>query len=159
MPAQSTSSATSPSARRAEERIREQAALLDAANDAIYVRTLDHTVTYWNDGAERLYGWTRAEALGRKITDLGDVDREAFETAHAALLHQGNWSGELKRTNKAGKEIIVFCRWTLLRDESGRPKEVLAINTDITEQKATRSQFPSRPAHGRHRRAGRRHRP
>ena len=59
--------------KRAEERIREQAALLDAANDAIYVRTLDHTVTYWNDGAERLYGWTRAEALGRKITELGRV--------------------------------------------------------------------------------------
>ncbi len=58
--------------KQAEERIREQSALLDAANDAIYVRALDHTVTYWNDGAERLYGWTRAEALGRKITDLGD---------------------------------------------------------------------------------------
>ena len=127
--------------KQAEERIREQAALLDAANDAIYVRTLDHTVTYWNDGAERLYGRTRAEVLGRKIIELGEVDREAFETAHAALLEQGNWSGELKKKNKAGKEIIVFCRWTLLRDESGRPKEVLAINTDITERKQLEANF------------------
>ncbi len=127
--------------KRAEERIREQAALLDAANDAIYVRALDHTVTYWNDGAERLYGRTRAEVLGRKIIELGEVDREAFETAHAALLEQGSWSGELKKINKAGKGIIVFCRWTLLRDEQNQPKEVLAINTDITEQKQLEANF------------------
>ena len=127
--------------KQAEERIREQAALLDAANDAIYVRTLDHTVTYWNDGAERLYGRTRAEALGRKIIELGTVDRKAFETAHATLLERGSWSGELKKTSKAGKEFTVFCRWTLLRDEQNRPKEVLAINTDITERKQLEANF------------------
>ncbi len=121
--------------RQAEEQVREQAALLDTANDAIYVRALDHTVTYWNEGAERLYGWTRAEALGRKITELGDVDRGAFEAAHAALLEQGSWIGELKKVNKAGGNIVVFCRWTLLRDEEGRPREILAINTDVTEKK------------------------
>jgi PAS domain S-box-containing protein len=127
--------------KRAEERIREQAALLDAANDAIYVRALDHTVTYWNDGAERLYGWTRAEALGRKIPDLGNLGHEAYEAAHAMLLEQGSWSGELKKKVKTGKEIVVFCRWTLLRDEQGRPKEILAINTDITEQKKLEVNF------------------
>jgi PAS domain S-box-containing protein len=125
----------------AEERIREQAALLDAANDAIYVRSLDDVVTYWNDGAERLYGWTRAEALGRKIHDLIKYDRDAFETAREALLAQGNWSGELKMTDKTDKAVTVFCRWTLLRDESGRPKEVLAINTDITERKQLEVNF------------------
>ena len=127
--------------KQAEERIREQAALLDAANDAIYVRSLDHTVTYWNDGSERLYERTRAETLGRKLTELGDFGNEAFETAHATLLEQGSWSGELKKNNKAGKEIILFCRWTLLRDEAGHPKEVLAINTDITERKQLEINF------------------
>ncbi len=125
----------------AEERISEQAALLDAANDAIYVRALDHTVTYWNDGAERLFEWPRAEALGRKISDLGDLGREVFETAHATLLEQGSWSGELTRINKAGKKLTIFCRWTLLRDEHGRPKAILAINTDITEQKQLETSF------------------
>jgi PAS domain S-box-containing protein len=127
--------------KRAEERIREQAALLDAANDAIYVRSLDDAMTYWNDGAERLYGWTRAEVMGRKIHDLIQYDRDAFETAQAALLDQGYWSGELKMTDKTGKAVIVFCRWTLLLDESGRPKEVLAINTDITERKQLEANF------------------
>ena len=125
----------------AEERIREQATLLDAANDAIYVRALDQTVTYWNDGAERLYERPRGEALGRKITELGDVGFEAFEAAHATLLEQGTWSGELKRINQAGKEITLFCRWTLLRDDQNRPKEVLAINSDITERKQLETNF------------------
>ncbi len=127
--------------KRAEERIREQAVMLDAANDAIYVRTLDHTVTYWNDAAERLCGWARAEALGRKITELGGVDREAFEAAHAVLLEQGSWTGELKWLSKAGKEFIVFCRWTVLPDEQGRPRKILAINTDITEKKKFEAQY------------------
>jgi PAS domain S-box-containing protein len=127
--------------KRADERIREQAALLDAANDAIYVRALDHTVTYWNDGAERLYERTRAEALGHKITELGEMDPGVFAAAHTVLLEQGSWSGELKKTTKAGKEITLFCRWTLLRDEQNRPKEVLAINSDITERKQLEANF------------------
>jgi PAS domain S-box-containing protein len=128
--------------KRVEERIREQAALLDAANDAILVRTLEHIVTYWNDGAERLYGWTRAEALGRKFTDvLEPAAREAFEAAHAALLEQGHWSGELKMTSRTGKAFIAFCRWTMLRDDQGRPREILAINTDITERKQLEANF------------------
>ena len=126
---------------RAEQSIRKQAALLDAATDAIYVRALDHTIRYWNQGAERLYGWTRAEAMGRKITELGNVDPAAFESAHAALLQQGHWAGELKKTNKAGRQMVIFCRLTLLRDEHGRPEEVLVINSDLTEQKKLEAQF------------------
>jgi PAS domain S-box-containing protein len=127
--------------KQAEERVSEQAALLDAANDAIYVRKLDHTVTYWNDGAERVFEWPRAEALGRKFTDLINYGREAFESAQAMLRERGSWSGELKRTRKSGQEAVIFCRWTLLRDRQGRPKEILAINTDITEQKQLEANF------------------
>ncbi|MGA2281833.1 MAG: PAS domain S-box protein [Verrucomicrobiota bacterium] len=127
--------------KRAEERIREQAALLDAASDAIYVYTLDQTLTYWNDSAERLYGWTRAETLGRKITELRMVDPATFEEAHSALREQGHWSGELKTTDKAGKEFVVFCRWTMMLDVQNQPKEILAINTDITERKQLETNF------------------
>jgi PAS domain S-box-containing protein len=127
--------------KRTEGELRRLAALLNAANDAIYVRTLDHTVTYWNEAAERLYGWTRAEALGRKIVDLASVDPATFAAAQADLLIQGNWSGELTKTSKTGKEFVVFCRWTLLRDQQGRPSEILAINTDITAHKQMEAQF------------------
>lgn len=127
--------------KRAEEQLRKQAALLDSANDAIHVRTLDHTVTYWNTGAERLYGWSETEALGRKIIELADFDQAAFVAAHATLLERGHWSGELKKTGKQGGERVVFCRWTLLRDDQGRPTEVLAIHADITEQKRLEENF------------------
>ncbi len=127
--------------KQAEERLRRQATLLDSATDAIYVRLLDHTVTYWNLGAERLYGWLPAEAIGRKLTELGLVEPAGFATAQAALLAHGDWSGEVNKTGKDGKEHVVFCRWTLLRDEQGHPREVLAINTDITDKKQLESQY------------------
>ena len=61
--------------RRSYETIVEQAALLDRANDAIYVRGIDHTISYWNQGAERLYGWTAGEVIGLKTTDLFSRDQ------------------------------------------------------------------------------------
>ena len=125
----------------AEARLSRQAALLDAANDAIYVRALDQTVTYWNAGAERLYGWSRNEALGRKIIELADVDHAAFEAAQTAVLEHGSWSGELKHSSKTGKNQVAFCHWTLLRDEQDQPSEILAIHTDITEKKQLETQF------------------
>jgi PAS domain S-box-containing protein len=127
--------------KQAEERMHKQATLLDSANDAIYVRALDHTITYWNGGAERLYGLSSQQVLGRKITEVGGKDHAAFDAAHAKLLAKGNWAGNLRQLNKDGKERIISCRWTLLRDEHGKPKEVLAINADVTEQKQLEAQF------------------
>ena len=127
--------------RQTQEHVCKQAALLDAATDAIYVRGLDHTIRYWNQGAERLYGWTSAEALGRKITELGNVEPAAFDSAHAELLQQGHWAGELKKASKAGQQMVIFCRLTLLRDEQGRPEEILVINSDLTAHKKLEMQF------------------
>jgi signal transduction histidine kinase/CheY-like chemotaxis protein len=81
------------------------------------------------------------KALGRNITELGDLEPAAFVAAHAALLKESSWSGELRKTSKAGKEFMVFSRWTLLRDEQGQPAEVLAIDTDITEKKQLETNF------------------
>ena len=125
----------------AEQRLREQAALLDAANDAIYVHDLDDTVLYWNRGAERLYGLTSAEAVGHQIDEVVQSDRTAVKTAHDAVLEQNCWSGELQQTTRAGKPLTVFARWTLLRDEHGQPKKVLAINADISEKKQLEAKF------------------
>ena len=127
--------------RQAEERLRQHAALLDAANDAIYVRTLEHTVTYWNDGAERIYGWTRDEVLGRKVHEMLVYEIGVFETAQAALLAQGGWAGELTITGRTGKKVTIFGRWTLLLDEASQPKAVLVINTDITEKKQLETNY------------------
>lgn len=126
---------------RAEQKIREQAALLDNASDAIYVLDLDETVRYWNRGAERLYGWSDAEACGRKVTDLIYSDHTGVEAVQQALRQNGNWSGERNQITKDRRHLVAFCRLTLLKDDHGRPQAAFAINTDVTEKKQLEAQF------------------
>lgn len=127
--------------KKSEAQVGHQAALLDAASDAIHVRTLDHLVTYWNGGAARLYDYSRAEALGRDIRELVRPDLLEFAAADDALMKAGSWSGELGKHNKAGQQLVLFCRWSLLRDAQGQPTGILAIDRDITEKKQLETQF------------------
>lgn len=116
----------------ADARIREQASLLDETQEAILVRGLDHRVHYWNRGAERLYGWSASEAMGRSVEALFYEDSTAFLGAFDTLLAKGEWSGELAQRRKDGATITVEGHWTLVRDEQGQPRSILAINSDIT---------------------------
>ncbi len=125
----------------ADAKIAEQAALLDRARDAIVQRGMDHAVRFWNDGAVRLYGHSREEALGRPITSLLYRDTSAFENAQRQLLVNGAWSGELVHYRKDGQALVVESSWTLLRDQAGRPESVLAIHTDVTEKKKLQAQL------------------
>ncbi|MDO8298465.1 PAS domain-containing protein [Lacisediminimonas sp.] len=116
--------------------MREQASLLDRARDAILVRDPAHRVTYWNAGAERLYGWSRAEVLGRSVGEFLYRDTLVFDATMALLEQEGEWTGQLAQLHRDGSELIVESRWTLLRDDAGQPLSVLVINTDITERLA-----------------------
>jgi PAS domain S-box-containing protein len=124
-----------------ENKSRELATLLDIANDAVYVRTLDHTILYWNKGAQALYGWSSDEALGHFTTDLVSRDHACAEKIQSALLEHGSWSGERAHQTKKGTTVIVFARLTLVRDSVGNPQAVMAINTDITEKKQLEARF------------------
>jgi PAS domain S-box len=132
---------------RAAEMLRRQAKLLDLANDAILVRDLDRdTITYWNDGAVRLYGWSTREALGAYIHDFLKTSFSLpLEEIKRKFLKKGFWSGELVHTTRDEKTITVSSRWTLLRDSRGVPSGSLEMNTDITEQK--RAQEALKVAH------------
>ena len=123
--------------KQAEEQIEEQAALLDKTQDAITVGDLDGRILFWNKGAERMYGWTREEAVNSHISGIIPKNEEAY----AAVLKEGEWSGELHSTAMDGRKLIVETRWTLLRDNEGSPKSILAITTDITEKKKIEAQF------------------
>jgi PAS domain S-box-containing protein len=127
--------------KQAVERIREQAALLDKANDAIYVTALDGTILYWNRGAERTYGWTSAEVLNRRTTDLISPDHAALEALTPVLLKLGSWSGERRQITKSGGMLEVFSRLTLVRNEQGQLRSIFAIDTDITEKKQLETQY------------------
>ena len=127
--------------KRTDDRLREQASLLDKARDAILVRDFEHRVTFWNKGAERLYGWTAEEVMGRPVFQLLYADVTQFDRATNAVLNFGEWTGELRQINKAGSPILIEARWTLVRNGSGQPHSILAINTDITEKKRLEQQF------------------
>lgn len=119
----------------ATDALREQAALLDLSHDAIFVRNLADTIVYWNLGAERLYGWTQAEALGQQA---GGLLKTAFQAPRAEimgiLLETGQWEGEIVQTTRDGRELICTSRWSLQRDARGRPAGTMETNHDITER-------------------------
>ncbi len=125
----------------AQRTIREQAELLNQARDAILVRDLSGTITYWNKGAEMLYGWLANEAIGKVGKELIYRDSTKFDQAHTALMANGAWTGELQHVTKAGDEVVVQTRWSLLVGEDGEPSAILSINTDITERKKLEQQF------------------
>lgn len=122
--------------KRAEERVREQADIIDRAHDAIIVRDFatDHVIV-WNKGAERLYGWSASEAFARPFVELIFAESNNREMLLEQLVSTGEFHGEVKHRAKGGGEVIVNARVTLVRNDDGTPRSVLEINTDITEQK------------------------
>ena len=117
--------------------LREQANLLKLTHDAIFVRDANHFITYWNRGAEELYGWTAKEVVGKVIKHqlLKTVFPAPFDEIHAELLRTGRWEGELIHTKRDGSQVTVASRWSLQRDKRGGPVAILETNNDITESK------------------------
>jgi PAS domain S-box-containing protein len=117
--------------RSAEQALREQAALL-----------LNQRITYWNQGAEKLYGWPAAEALGRRADEmLYRRDSPQILEVRRQVMEKGEWAGELKQFTRDGREVVVQARRTLLYDEQRRPYCILNINSDITEKKLIHEQL------------------
>lgn len=119
--------------RRAQEKLQEQAALLDTARDAMVVRDLDNHVQYWNAAATRLYGWTEEEALGRRIGDLIYSDVTVLQHATEMVMRDGYFADEIEQRDRDGRTVIVDCRWQLLTHDDGTPRAIFTVNTDITE--------------------------
>ncbi len=126
--------------KRHQENLQTHSALLELASDAIFVRDVPGTIHFWNRGAERLYGWTKNEALGRPVSDLL---KTRFPIPLAAInkqmMHSGYWEGELVHTRKDGQQIYVESRWSLHRE--GDSPTILELNSDITERKRYQEQL------------------
>ena len=114
-------------------KLRGQARLLDLTHDTIFVRNMSDVVTYWNCGAEELYGWSADEAVG-------NVSHQILKTGFPAplkditeeVLSKGRWEGELIHTRRDGTRLTVASRWSLQQDERGRPVAIMETNNDIT---------------------------
>jgi two-component system, LuxR family, sensor kinase FixL len=122
--------------KRGEAVLREQAGLLDLTHDTMFVRDMNDAITYWNRGAEELYGWPREQALGTSSHQLmRTIFPAPLDEINAALLSTGRWEGELVHTKRDGTPVVVASRWSLQQDERGRPMATLETNNDITERR------------------------
>lgn len=128
--------------RLAEQRVHEQAELLDKVHDGILVTSLSSRVMYWNRAAERIFGWPAAEALGRNLWELlGHSAPAAIDAMERQLAATGEWRGELALNNKDRRPLLAEVRVTLVKDTAGNPRSRLSLITDITERKHLEEQL------------------
>jgi PAS domain S-box-containing protein len=121
----------------AEAELAKQAALFDDVEASVIGTDAEGRVIGWSDGAERLYGWTRAEALGQPALDLAArADRKAAEEMVEKLRLDGRWDGELTGSRKDGSTFPAFVRNRLTVDDGGRVTGRVAVVVDMTERVA-----------------------
>jgi len=124
-----------------EKQIAEQAALIDQARHAIMVSDTGGYIVFWSKGAERVYGWTSAEAIGHHYEELLQPAPSKLKIAQRILGQKGAWNGELDKVSKTGARLTLDCRWTTLFNQAGLSISYLHIDTDITEWKRIELQF------------------
>jgi PAS domain S-box-containing protein len=114
----------------------QQASLLNLTHDTIFVRDMSDVITYWNRGAQEMYGWTAEEAIGKQAHELlHAIFPVPMDDIRAELLRSGRWDGEVEKTRADGTRVVVASRWSLRRDDHGRPAAILETNNDVTERK------------------------
>lgn len=126
-----------------EQKIIEQAALLNVTKDAVLVCDLEYQILFWNKGAEKIYGWTSTEVQNRSMRELLSPSTlpSNYEEIKQEVLKKGEWAGQLLHINKDGKEIMIESRWTLVYNHAEVPTSLLIVNTDITEKKKLEDAF------------------
>lgn len=122
--------------RAVEATLREKANILELTHDAIFSRSMDNRITFWNSGAEAMYGHDREVVVGSvPFQLLKTVFPVSLDEINAELLREGRWEGELTHKTRDGKQVVVASRWSLQQDNQGRPVSIIEINNDITERK------------------------
>ncbi len=128
--------------RRSEDQLRQHAELIEYA--PVLVRNTSDEIVTWSQGMERLYGWTRAEAIGKVSHHLFQTRfPQSLSQVRAALLRDGRWNGELAHRRRDGAEVVVASLWVLHRDAEGNPVAIIEVNTDITARKLAESEARS----------------
>ena len=122
--------------KRSEQAVTRQAELIDLSPDAIIVKKTDGVITFWSEGAEKLYGYTKNEAIGQEIHEL--LKTEFHRTTLTQIVSQldldGKWSGELIHKSKDGQKVAVQSYWLSKIGNDGKIAEIFESNVDITER-------------------------
>jgi two-component system, cell cycle sensor histidine kinase and response regulator CckA len=129
--------------KKTENRLRQQAALLDLAPDAIIVCDLDFNITFWNNGAIKIYEWARADVIGQNLNSIlfASIDEALVKPKLDFLSANGKWEGEFRHFTKSGDQVRTECHWRLIRDNQDKAHSYLFINTDVTEKKQLEEQI------------------
>jgi two-component system, cell cycle sensor histidine kinase and response regulator CckA len=119
--------------KRAEDTLKRQASLLDQAYDAVLVWEKDGKITFWNKGAENIYGFSKQQAVGRNSHELLSTSARTIGPALASLAERGRWEGELEHVRNDGTALTVESR--MVEISEGEHRYVLEINRDVSERK------------------------
>jgi PAS domain S-box-containing protein len=125
-----------------EDKLKEQAALLDVTSDAVMVRDINNNILYWNKGAEKLYNYNKDEVIGKNAIGLIYKEKTPeLDLAIKKVLKDGKWQGELNQFDKEGSLLMVDSKWTLITDQNGRTVSIMIVNTDITQKKHLETEY------------------
>jgi len=124
-----------------EVRLQEQARLLDLVPDAVVVVDMQDQIQFWNEGARQLSGLTREEVLGRRPGDLDYWGLGAFEALRQSVMERGEWQSEVTRFTRDRRKLTVDSRSKLVHNETGEPRSILVLESDITERKRVEAQL------------------
>jgi PAS domain S-box-containing protein len=125
-------------AERRRERIAtaEQAALLELTQDSVFVIDMEGRVQFWSRGAEAMMGYSKAEAAGKIAHELLCTEFPMpFTEIQAELVEVGHWEGDLIKTARDGRRVVVAGRWAMQWGQRGQAPRILVVNSDITERK------------------------
>ncbi|WP_234885014.1 hybrid sensor histidine kinase/response regulator [Rhizobium rhizogenes] len=130
----------------AENRLDEIAEVLDSAN--IIVHGFDGVISRWTTGCERLYGWSRQEAIGQVVHELlATVFPEPLDKIRDKIARQVDWQGELIHHGRDGKPIVVASRWVVASSVDPARPVIVQTNTDISDLKRIQADLAEREAH------------
>lgn len=121
--------------------LNERSELLDNAQDAIYVLDMSARILYWSKGAERMFGWTQKELIGREIGDVFPDIRDLARQALEQVAKQGRWSGEVSKRDRHGNQLTLASRCTRVGGSDGDSCSIFVTNTDVTEQTESRARI------------------
>jgi len=120
--------------RKTQEANKRQAALIDLSPVANIVRKIDGTITFWSKGAEKTYGWTKAEAVGKSHELLETKFPQPFDTIVSELQKKQSWTGIVTQKTKDNRTLTMQSWWLVEKTEQGEIKSILEANIDITER-------------------------
>lgn len=112
----------------------EQARILELTHDTVIVCDAEDRIAYWNEGAEKLYGWSRQEALGANCHELLQTEYPSADVSHA-LAANGMWAGEITRQRQDGNRIVLASRWLVRLDRVGRRIGIIETSSDLTAER------------------------